>query len=62
MDKKKAGGKKELEGKHLEYLQNLVSGPFARASYTEAIDILLKCIQKGIVFENEVYWGVDLAS
>lgn len=33
-DKKKPG--------HLEYLKNLVNGPFARASYTQAIDILLK--------------------
>jgi asparaginyl-tRNA synthetase len=35
-DKRKPG--------HLEYLKNLVSGPFARASYTQAIDILEKVI------------------
>jgi aspartyl/asparaginyl-tRNA synthetase len=29
---------------HSEYLRNLVSGPFAKASYTEAIDILLKVL------------------
>ena len=33
-DKRKPG--------HLDYLKNLVSGPFGRASYTQAIDILLK--------------------
>lgn len=27
---------------HIEYLKNLVSGPFAKASYTEAIEILQK--------------------
>lgn len=35
-DKRKPG--------QLEYLKKLVSGPFARASYTQAIDILLKVI------------------
>lgn len=29
---------------HAEYLRNLVSGPFAKASYSEAIDILLKVL------------------
>lgn len=45
-----------------EYLKKLVDGPFARCSYTEAIAILEKVIAKGVVFENEVYWGVDMAS
>lgn len=46
----------------VEYLTRIVAGPFARASYTEAIDILKKVIAKGVRFENEVEWGVDLAS
>lgn len=46
----------------LEYLKKIVSGPFARASYTEAISILQKVIEKGVVFENPVEWGIDLAS
>lgn len=54
LETKKAGLK--------EYLKKLVDGPFARCSYTEAIDILQKVIAKGVVFENEVYWGVDMAS
>jgi len=54
LETKKAGLK--------EYLKKLVDGPFARCSYTEAIAILEKVIAKGVVFENEVYWGVDMAS
>ena len=27
---------------HVQYLQKLVNGPFAKVSYTEGIDILLK--------------------
>ena len=27
---------------HLKYLENIISQPFAKASYTEAIDILQK--------------------
>jgi asparaginyl-tRNA synthetase len=45
-----------------EYLKRIVSGPFARASYTEAIGILKKVIEKDVVFENPVEWGIDLAS
>ena len=41
----------------LERLKNLVEADFARVSYTEAIEILLKSDKK---FEFPVKWGVDL--
>lgn len=46
----------------IDYLKKIVSGPFARASYTEAIAILEKVVAKGVVFEEDVKWGMDLAS
>lgn len=46
----------------IDYLKKIVSGPFARASYTEAISILEKVVAKGVVFEEDVKWGMDLAS
>jgi len=41
----------------LDRLKNLVAADFARVSYTEAIEILLKADKK---FEFPVKWGVDL--
>lgn len=41
----------------LERLENVVKNDFARITYTEAIDILLKADKK---FEYPVEWGVDL--
>ena len=46
----------------VDYLKHIVAGPFARSSYTQAIEILKKVIAKGVKFENEVEWGIDLAS
>jgi len=43
----------------LERLQQVVDTPFKRLTYTEAIDILLKCGKK---FEKLVSWGIDLSS
>ncbi|MGL9733635.1 MAG: asparagine--tRNA ligase [Symbiopectobacterium sp.] len=40
-------------------LKNFVSADFAQVDYTEAIEILLNCRH---IFENPVFWGVDLAS
>lgn len=40
-------------------LKNVTSNKFARVTYTEAVDILLKCGKK---FEYEVKWGIDLQS
>lgn len=57
---------KFLEGKPKkglrEYLEGIIAQPFAKASYTEAIDILAKVKSKGVVFENPCDWGDDLAS
>ncbi|MBQ3923332.1 MAG: asparagine--tRNA ligase [Spirochaetales bacterium] len=41
----------------LDRLHNIVSNEFARITYTEAIDLLLKSGQK---FEYPVKWGIDL--
>lgn len=48
-------------------MRKIVDGPFAKASYTEAIQILQNVIKKGVVFsedekKNTVEWGIDLAS
>lgn len=40
-------------------LEDIVNKDFITITYTEAITILENC---GVKFENEVYWGVDLAS
>lgn len=44
-------------------LEDLVNANFNRITYTEAVDMLQKAIENGDVkFENEVFWGVDLAT
>ncbi len=43
----------------LERLDNIVSNDFARITYTEAVDLLLKSDEK---FEYPVEWGIDLQS
>ena len=43
----------------IDRLENVVSSDFARVTYTEAIDYLLKADVK---FENKVEWGMDLNS
>jgi asparaginyl-tRNA synthetase len=43
----------------IETLTNIVDSDFVRISYTEAVDILLKC---GESFEFPVSWGIDLQS
>ena len=43
----------------LEYLHRVLTTPFVRVSYTEAIKILSECDQK---FEFPIYWGCDLKS
>jgi len=61
VEKKKPG--------HINYLKSLVEGPFAKASYTEAIEILQEVVKKGHQFpkdekedKNKIEWGIDLAS
>ncbi len=43
----------------MERLNNILSSEFARITYTEAIDLLLKSGQK---FDYDVAWGIDLQS
>ncbi len=43
----------------LETLKHIVDSDFVRISYTEAVDILVKC---GHQFEFPVSWGIDLQS
>jgi len=50
---------KFLEKGMIHTLQNIISQPFARITYTEAIDMLLKSNKK---FEYPVSWGIDLQS
>lgn len=42
-----------------EYLKMALERPFVRVSYTEAVDILMRC---GKSFEYDVFWGCDLKS
>lgn len=47
----------------LKRLANLLAEPFARVTYTEAIEILQGEVAAGKVkFETEVEWGMDLGS
>jgi asparaginyl-tRNA synthetase len=47
------------ETKSSEYLKLALEKSFVRVSYTEAVEILLKC---GRTFEFPVFWGCDLKS
>jgi len=47
----------------IERLKKVVDTPFKRVTYTEGVEILLEHMKgKKVKFENNVYWGVDLAS
>jgi asparaginyl-tRNA synthetase len=46
----------------LERLQHICEKPFARITYTQAIDELEKAINSGVKFEFPVKWGNDLQS
>jgi len=52
---------KQVEAGLLDRLKNLLAEPFARVTYTEAIEILLKESPKAN-FEVPVEWGMDLNS
>jgi len=43
-------------------LQNIIDAKFARVTYTEAIDILIKAVAAGQKFEQAVEWGMDMGS
>ena len=45
----------------IERLKNVLHNKFARLTYTEAIEILMKHEKDEVIkFENKVYWGLDL--
>ncbi|GJP29115.1 hypothetical protein CLOM_g2407 [Closterium sp. NIES-68] len=46
----------------LDRLAHVATSPFARVTYTEAIELLQQAIKGGKKFENAVEWGIDLAS
>jgi len=43
-------------------LQKIISAKFARVTYTEGIEILIKAVAGGHKFEEAVKWGMDLGS
>ncbi|PHJ20844.1 asparagine-trna ligase [Cystoisospora suis] len=45
----------------IERLKNILAEPFARVSYTEAIEMLQE-EEKNANFKEKVYWGMDLGS
>uniref|UniRef100_A0A7S4GAY4 asparagine--tRNA ligase n=1 Tax=Eutreptiella gymnastica TaxID=73025 RepID=A0A7S4GAY4_9EUGL len=52
------------EGSLVERLMQIVSQPFGRVTYTEAIEILKKELQEGkaTFVESNLQWGMDMAS
>ncbi|KAL1318795.1 hypothetical protein HN51_071087 [Arachis hypogaea] len=46
----------------IDRLKMVASTPFVRVSYTEAVEILEEAVKNGKKFDNEVKWGIDLAS
>lgn len=64
-DKKgKAGARPDWRSVPLrERLQKIVDSQFARITYTDAITLLQKAVEKGIHFEeSKIEWGMDLGS
>jgi len=52
---------KQISKGLIERLEHILAAPFARVSYTEAVDILIKESPKA-KFEKAVEWGIDLGS
>lgn len=46
----------------IERLESLVDANFAEVTYTKAVELLEQAVADGHKFENEVFWGVDLAT
>lgn len=42
------------------YVQSLIKEPFGKCSYSDAIKILQKAVELGVVFENKPVWGEEL--
>mmetsp|Transcript_36164 Transcript_36164/g.106823 ORF Transcript_36164/g.106823 Transcript_36164/m.106823 type:complete len:658 (-) Transcript_36164:132-2105(-) len=53
---------KMIDKTAIERLEQVVSTPFKRISYTEAIELLEKSVADGKKFEHAVSWGIDLAT
>lgn len=53
---------KNFDKSCIERLKMVASTPFVRITYTEAVDLLKEALKSGKKFENEVEWGIDLAS
>ena len=51
----------KVENGLIERLKNVIENTFARLTYTEGVEILMKDQkEKKVTFEHEVYWGLDL--
>ncbi|XP_060668261.1 asparagine--tRNA ligase, cytoplasmic 1 [Ziziphus jujuba] len=46
----------------IDRLTMISSSPFERITYTKAVELLEEAVKMGKVFENQVEWGIDLAS
>lgn len=46
----------------IDRLKMVASAPFERITYDRAVELLKEAIEGGKKFENEVEWGIDLAS
>lgn len=46
----------------VKFISEMIEKPFARVSYTDAIEILKSAIKQGKKFEKPVDWGTDLAT
>ncbi|ESQ46326.1 hypothetical protein EUTSA_v10000517mg [Eutrema salsugineum] len=46
----------------IDRIKLAASTPFGRVTYTEAIKLLEEAVAQGKTFENQVKWGIDLAS
>ncbi|KAE8682811.1 Asparagine--tRNA ligase [Hibiscus syriacus] len=46
----------------IDRLKMVASTPFVQITYTEAVELLEEAVKGGKKFENEVKWGIDLAS
>ncbi|KAL6509508.1 Asparagine--tRNA ligase, cytoplasmic 1 [Orobanche gracilis] len=53
---------KHIDKTCIERLTMVASTPFARITYTEAVELLVDAVKNGKKFENHVEWGIDLAS
>ncbi|CDY52736.1 BnaC09g53360D [Brassica napus] len=53
---------KNVDDGCIDRLKLVASTPFVRVTYTDAIELLKEAVAQGETFENQVEWGIDLAS